>query len=236
MKSKQKKSIQLLRVFVVQLLSCVRLFVTSWMQHARFPCPLPSSRACSNHIHWISDAIQPSCPLSSPSPVAGNLSQHQSLFQWVGSSHLVAKVGSFRFSISPSNEYSGLISFRIDLFDLLAVPGTLKSLLQHHRFRSISFLVFSLLYGTTLTSIPDYWKNHNFNYMDLYQQSNADITLSRYVIAFLPRSKRLLVSWLQSPSAVIFIHSTGIIFTIFVHWSCCLEQCLAQNKYTINTC
>ena len=60
--------------------------------------------------------------------------------------------------------------------------------------------------------------------------------LSRFVIAFLPRSKRLLVSWLQSPSAVIFIHSTGIIFTIFVHWSCCLEQCLAQNKYTVNTC
>ena len=80
------------------------------------------------HVHWVGDAIQPSYPLSSPSHPAFNLSQHQGLFKWVSSSHQVAKV----FSISPSNEYSGLISFSIDRFDLLAVQGTLKSLLQHH--------------------------------------------------------------------------------------------------------
>ena len=77
------------------------------------------------------------------------------------------KYWSFGFSISLSNEYSGLISFRIDWFDLLAVQGTLKSLLQHHTFESINSLALSLLYGPTLTSIHDYWKNHSFDYTDL---------------------------------------------------------------------
>ena len=84
------------------------------------------------HVHWIGDAIQPSHPLSSPSPPTFNLSECQGLFKWVSSSHQVAKYWSFSFSISPSNEYSGLISFRMDWLDLLAVQGTLKSLLQHH--------------------------------------------------------------------------------------------------------
>ena len=84
------------------------------------------------HVHWVSDAIQPSHPLSSPSPPVFNLSQHQGLFQWVSSSHQVAKYWSFSFNISPSNEHSGLISFRMDWLDLLAVQGTLKSLLQYH--------------------------------------------------------------------------------------------------------
>ena len=84
------------------------------------------------HVHWVSDAIQPSHPLSSTSPPAPNPSQHQSLFQWVNSLHEVAKVLDFSFSISLSNEHPGLISFRMDWLDLLAVQGTLKSLLQHH--------------------------------------------------------------------------------------------------------
>ena len=84
------------------------------------------------HVHWVSDAVQPSHPLSSPSPPAFNLSQHQGLFKsvlyiwWL-------KHWSFSFNINPSNEYSGLISFRIDWLDLLSVQGILKSLLQHHR-------------------------------------------------------------------------------------------------------
>ena len=82
------------------------------------------------HDHWVSDAIQLSHPLSSPSP-AFNLSQHQGLFQWVLCIRQ-PKYWTFSFSISPSNEYSGLISFRIDWFDLLAVQGTLESFLQHH--------------------------------------------------------------------------------------------------------
>ena len=79
------------------------------------------------HVHWVVDAIQPSHPLLSPSPPAINLSQHQGLFKWVSSSHQVAKYWSFSFNISPSNEHPGLISFRMDWFDLLAVQGTLKS-------------------------------------------------------------------------------------------------------------
>ena len=75
------------------------------------------------------------------------------------------KYWSFSFSICPSNEYSGLISFRIDWFDL-AVQGTLKSLLQHHTFKSINSLALSFLYSPTLTSIHDYWKNHSLDYMD----------------------------------------------------------------------
>ena len=84
------------------------------------------------HVHWVGDAIQPSHPLLSPSPSAFNLSQHQGLFKWVSSLHQVAIYWSFSFNFSPSNEYSGLISFRIDKLDLLAVQRTLKSLLQHH--------------------------------------------------------------------------------------------------------
>ena len=84
------------------------------------------------HVHRVGDAIQPSHTLLSPSP-AFNLSQHQGLFKWVSSSHQLAKVFSnFNFSISPSYECSGLISFRMDWLDLLAVLETLKSLLQHH--------------------------------------------------------------------------------------------------------
>ena len=84
------------------------------------------------HVHRVGDAIQPSHSLSSPSPPAPNPSQHQSLFQWVHSSHEVAKYWSFSFSIIPSKEIPGLFSFRMDWLDLLAVQGTLKSLLQHH--------------------------------------------------------------------------------------------------------
>ena len=79
------------------------------------------------HVHWVDDAIKPSHPLSSPSPPTLNLSQHQSLFQRLSSSHRVVKVLElFSFTISPSNEYPGLISFRIDWFDLLAVQKTLS--------------------------------------------------------------------------------------------------------------
>ena len=81
------------------------------------------------HVHRVDDAIQPSHPLSSHFPPAPNPSQHQSLYQWVNFSH---KDWSFIFSILPSKEHPGLISFRMDWLDLLAVQGTLKSLLQHH--------------------------------------------------------------------------------------------------------
>ena len=124
------------------------------LQHARLPCPSPTHGAYSNSCplsRWCHPTFY---PLSSPSPPAFNLSQHQ-----VFSNESVLcirwpKYWSFSFSISLSNEYSGLISFRIDWFDLLAAQGTLKSLLQHHSSKasSINSLAFSFLYGPTLTA------------------------------------------------------------------------------------
>ena len=157
------------------------------------------------HVHPVGHAIQPSHPLLSPSPPAPNPSQHQGLpvsqlFTWDGQT-----IGSFSFSISPSNEHSGLISFRMDWWDLLTVQETLKSLLQHHSskasiLRHSAFFIAQISHpymatGKTiaLTRWTFFWKVMSL----LFNM------LSRLVITFLPRSKRLLISWLQSPSAVI---------------------------------
>ena len=115
------------------------------------------------HIHWVSVAIQLSHPLSPPSPLALNLSQHQDLFQWVSSSHQVPKYWIFSFRTSSSREYSGLISFRVGWFDLLAVQGTLKSLCQHHNLKA-SILQHSAFLMVQLTSVHGYWKNRSFDY------------------------------------------------------------------------
>ena len=89
------------------------------------------------------------------------------------SSELTLHIRCWSFSISPSNEYSGLISFRIDWLDLLAVQGTLKSLLQHHNLKASISSALSLHYGLTLTSVHDSWKKHSFNHMDFCRQSNV---------------------------------------------------------------
>ena len=78
------------------------------------------------------------------------------------------KYWSFSFNISPSNEHPGLISFRMDWLELLAVQGTLKSLFQHHSLESINSSVLSFLYSSTLTSIHGHWKNHSLNYTDIF--------------------------------------------------------------------
>ena len=116
------------------------------------------------------------------------------------------KYWSFSFSISPSNEHPGLISFRMDWLDLLAVQGTLKSLLQHHSSKasilqcSAFFIVqLSHLHMTTGKTIALTRQTFSGKVMSLLFNM-----LSRLVITFLPRSKRLLISWLQSPSAVIW--------------------------------
>ena len=95
-----------------------------------FPVHHQLPELTQTHVHWVSDAIQLSHPLSPPSPLAFNLSQHRDLFQWVRSLHQVAKYWNFSFSIIPSKEIPGLISFRMDWLDLFAVQGALKSLLQ----------------------------------------------------------------------------------------------------------
>ena len=102
------------------------------LQHSRLACPSPTPGDAQTHVHRVGDTIQQSHPLLPPYLPAFNLSQNQSLFQWVNFHMRWPKYWSFSFSISPSSEYSGMISFRMDWLDLLAVQGTLKSLLQHH--------------------------------------------------------------------------------------------------------
>ena len=154
------------------------------------------------HIHQVGDAIQPSHPWSSPSSPAPNPSQHQSLFQWVNSSMRWPKFWSFSFSIIPSKEHPGLISFRIDWLDLLTVQGTLKSLLQYHSSKA-SILQRSAFFTIQLSHpYMTTGKNIALTRWTLVGKVMSLLLnmLSRLVITFLPRSKRLLISWLQSPS------------------------------------
>ena len=156
------------------------------------------------HVHWVGDATQPSHPQSYPSP-ALNLSQHQGLCKWVSSSHQVAKVLEFHLQ----HQFFQWI-FRTDFvwmgwFDLLAVQGTLKSLLQHHSSKpsilqhSAFFIVqLSHPYMTTGKTIALTRQTFVGRVMSLLFN-----ILSRLIIAFLPSSKCLLISWLQSPSAMI---------------------------------
>ena len=141
------------------------------------------------HVHWVGDAIQPSHPLLSPSPTF-DLSKHQGLFKWVSSCIRWPQCWSFSFNISPSNEHSGLISFRMDWLDLLAVQGTPKSLLQHHSSkasilrRSAFFTVqLSHPYMTTGKTIALTRGTFVDKVMSL-----LFIMLSRLVITFLPRT------------------------------------------------
>ena len=105
------------------------------LEPARLLCPSPSPRA-QTHLHWVSDVIQPSCSLSSPSPPAFSLSLHRSLFQWVGYLHQVAKVLEFQLQHQSFQWMFRTYFFRMDWLDLLAVQGTLKSLLQHHSLKA----------------------------------------------------------------------------------------------------
>ena len=156
------------------------------------------------HVHWVSDAIQPSHPLLPPAPTL-NLSQHQGLFQWVSSLHQVAKVLELQLQLQSLQWYSGLISFRIDWFDLLAIQGTLKSLLQHHS--SKAWIIWHSAFFTVQLSHPYVTTGKTVALTIWIFVSNVMSLLfnmlSRFVIAFLPRSECLLISWLQSPSAVI---------------------------------
>ena len=115
----------------LQSLSRVRLFANPRTAARQASLSITNSQSLLKLMSISSDAIQTSHPLSSPSPPAFNLSQHQGLFQWVSSFHQVVKVLE-ELELQSFNEYSGLTSFRMHWLDLLAVQGTLKSLLQHH--------------------------------------------------------------------------------------------------------
>ena len=189
----------------VQLFIHVELFATPWTAAGQVSLSITNSWTLLK-IMFI-ELVMPSnhlilcCPLLPPSIFRRiRVFSNESVLsiRW-------PKYWSFIFSLSPSNEHSGLISFRVDLLDLLAVQGTLKSLLQHHSSkasilqRSAFFTVqLSHLYMTTGKTIALARWTFVGKVMSLLFNM-----LSRLVIAFLPRNKRLLISWLQSPSAVI---------------------------------
>ena len=151
-------------------------------------------------VHWIGDAIHPSHPLSSLSP-AFNVSSIRVLCNESTVHIRWPKFWNFSFSICPSNEYSGLISFRIDWFDLHAVQENIKSLLQHQFFATQSFFIVQLSHPYMSTGKAVTLIIHTFVGKVMSLLFNM---LSRFVIAFLLRNKHLLISWLQSPYAFIW--------------------------------
>ena len=168
-----------------------------------FPVHHQLPELTQTHVHWVGGAIQPFHPLSSPSPPAFNLSQHQGLFQWVSPSRQVVKVLEFQLQHQSFNEYSVLISFRMDWLDFPAVQGSLKSILQHHSskasiLRHSAFFIAQLSHPYMTTGKP----------IPLTRQTFVGKVMSLLFnmlswFPFLPRSKNLLISWLQSPSAMI---------------------------------
>ena len=188
------------------LLSNHSVMSNSWRtcgwQHARLPCPSPSPGAWSNS-HPLSQWWHPTISSTVvPFSSCFNLSQHQGIFKWVR-----PKYWNFSFSVSPSNEYSRLISCRMDWLDFFAVQGTLKSLLQYHNSKA-SILRHSAFFMVQL-SRPYMTTGSGGNIaLTIWNFSGKVMSLflnmwSKLVIAFLPRSKCLLISWLQSPCAVI---------------------------------
>ena len=151
------------------------------------------------HVHWVSDAIQPPHPLLSTSLPALYLSQHEDLSNESALCIRWPKCWSFNFNISPSNEHPGLVSFRMDWLDLLAVQGTLKSLLQHHCSKASillcsAFFIVQLSHPYMTTGKTTALTRWTFVDRVLSLFFNM---LSRLVITFLPRSKCLLISWLE---------------------------------------
>ena len=158
-------------IIVVWSLSCVWLFATHGLQHTRLPCPSISWRLfklMSIELVMPFNHLILCCPHSPP---AFSLPQHQGFFQWVGFSSQ-PKYWNFSFSISPSNAYSGLICFRIDGFDLLAVQGTLRSLLQHSSKASVLWHLAFFMAQFSHPYMTTGKKNHTFDYTDLCQTSD----------------------------------------------------------------
>ena len=186
----------------VQPLSCVQLLATPWTTAHQASLPITNSWSLTKLMSI--ESAMPSNHLILCCPFLLLPSIFPSIRVFYSESVLRIrwpKCWSFSFNISPSNEHPGLISFRMDWLDLLAVQGTLNSLLQHHSPKA-SILPCS---ASTLTSIYDHWKTICLNRRTFVGKVMSLLfnKLYRFVITFLPRSKRLLISWLQSPSAVI---------------------------------
>ena len=153
---------------LVQSLSHVQLRNPMDCSTPGFPVLHHLPELAQTHVHWVSNAIQPCHPLTSSSLPVFSFRVFSSelafLIMWL-------KYWNFSFSISPSNEYSGFISFRIGWFDLLVVQGTLKSLLQHHSSTASFCSAQASLWSNS--HVHDYWKNHSLDYMDLCQQTDV---------------------------------------------------------------
>ena len=190
----------------VQLLSGVRLLATPWT--AARQASLSITNSLSLRKLMSIESVMPSNHLILCRPLLLLLSIFPSIRVFSNESALRIrwpKYWSFSFNISHSNEYSGLISFRIDWFDLLAVERTLKSLLQHHSSKASilpcsAFFIVQLSHPYVTTGKTLALSRWTFVGKAMSLIFNI---LSRWVITFLPRSKHLLISWLQSPSAVI---------------------------------
>ena len=190
----------------IQLLSHVQLFVTSWTAVGQTSLFIANSWSLFKLMSI--ESVMPSnhlilcCPLLLPQSIFPSIRvfSNESVLH-----NTWPEYWSFSFSISPSSEYSGLISFRMDWFDLLAIQGTLKNLLQHHSSKAStlwcsSFFTVQLSHPYTTTGKTRALTRWTFVGKTIFLLFNM---LSRLVITFLPRSKRLLISWLQSPSAAI---------------------------------
>ena len=191
---------------VFQLLSCVQLFATPWtaahQAFLSFTISQSLLKLMSIELVMPSNHLIICCPLLLLPVIFASIRafSNESVLhiRW-------SKYWSFSLSISPSSEYSGLISFRMDWLDLLAVQGTLKSLLQHHSseasiLRCSAFFTVQLSHPYVTTGITIALTRQTFVGKVMSLVFNM---LSRLVTTFLPRSKCLLISWLQSPSAVI---------------------------------
>ena len=192
----------------IQTLSHVQLLAIPWTAAHQASLPITNSWSLQTHVHWASDTIQTSYPLR-PLLLPPSIFPSIRVFSNESALHIRwPKYWSFSFSISPSSEHPGLIPFRMNWLDLLAVHGTLKSLLRHHSSKASilwcsAFFIVQLSHSYMITGKT----------ISLTRQTFVDKVvsllfnmLSRLVITFLPRSKHLLISWLQSPSAVILEH------------------------------
>ena len=158
-------------LLVVQLLSYVQLLTIPWNAIYQASLCFILYQCAQTCVHWVSDAIQPCHPLLPSSPPALNLFQHQHLFHLVGSSPQVVKV--LELQLQPQSfQWTFRVDFQAWLVWAPCCPRDSQESSPAPQFKSINFLALSLLQGPTLISVHDYWKNHNFDYMDLCQKSD----------------------------------------------------------------
>jgi len=187
-------------VVVVQLLLCTILCDPMDCTTPDFLVLHYLPELAKTHVHWVDDAIQPHHPLSLPSSFALNLSQHGSQLFASG----VQRIGNSASASVFTMNIQGWFPLGLTVGSPCC-PWDSQESNPVSQFKSSSSSVLSLPYGPAFTSIHDYWKNHSFDYLDFWWQSISLLfnMLSRFFIAFLSRSKHLLISWLQSQSTVI---------------------------------